>query len=116
VAKRESPFFPGIDLGVLAATIAAYQELGNWSPHVEITRPASRRRSTSTSTPARSPAGTATRTRSRSRRPIEFPAQFWQMLASARKYSGKVFATQSGSLIVTATPPSETSEKHIAMR
>jgi len=40
VAKRESPFFPGIDLGVLAATIAAYQELGNWSPHVEITRPA----------------------------------------------------------------------------
>jgi len=40
VAKREAPFFPGIDLGVLTKTIAAYQKLGNWSPHVEITRPA----------------------------------------------------------------------------
>ena len=40
VATREAPFFPGIDPGVLAATIAAYQKLGNWSPHVEITRPA----------------------------------------------------------------------------
>lgn len=40
VAKREAPFFPGIDAGALAATIAAYQKLGNWSPHVEITRPA----------------------------------------------------------------------------
>jgi NitT/TauT family transport system substrate-binding protein len=25
---------------VLEATIAAYQKLGNWSPHVDITRPA----------------------------------------------------------------------------
>jgi NitT/TauT family transport system substrate-binding protein len=40
VAKAEAPFFPGTDLAVLAATIAAYQRLGNWSPHVEITRPA----------------------------------------------------------------------------
>lgn len=40
VAKREAPFFPGFDVGVLAATIAAYQKLGNWSPHVEITRAA----------------------------------------------------------------------------
>lgn len=40
VAKREAPFFPGVDAGVLAATIAAYQKLGNWSPHVEITRAA----------------------------------------------------------------------------
>ena len=40
VAQREAPFFPGIDREVLAATIAAYQKLGNWSPHVEITRPA----------------------------------------------------------------------------
>ena len=40
VAKREASFFPGIDVGVLAKTIAAYQKLGNWSPHVEITRPA----------------------------------------------------------------------------
>jgi NitT/TauT family transport system substrate-binding protein len=40
IAKAEAPFFPGIDLQVLAATIASYQKLGNWSPHVEITRPA----------------------------------------------------------------------------
>jgi len=40
VAKLEAPFFPGIDTAVLTATIAAYQKLGNWSPHVEITRPA----------------------------------------------------------------------------
>ena len=40
VARAEAPFFPGIDPAVLAATIAAYQKLGNWSPHVEITRPA----------------------------------------------------------------------------
>jgi len=40
VAKLEAPFFPGVDTAVLAATIAAYQKLGNWSPHVEITRPA----------------------------------------------------------------------------
>jgi NitT/TauT family transport system substrate-binding protein len=40
VAKREVPFFPGIDVGVLETTIATYQKLGNWTPHVEITRPA----------------------------------------------------------------------------
>ena len=40
VAQREASFFPGVDAGVLATTIAAYQKLGNWSPHVEITRPA----------------------------------------------------------------------------
>lgn len=40
VAKIEAPLFPGIDLAVLTATIAAYQKLGNWSPHAEITRPA----------------------------------------------------------------------------
>jgi len=40
VAQREAPFFPDIDPKVLEATIAAYQKLGNWSPHVEITRPA----------------------------------------------------------------------------
>ena len=40
VAKAEAPFFPDIDPAVLTATIAAYQKLGNWSPHVEITRPA----------------------------------------------------------------------------
>ena len=40
VAKREASFFPGTDPAVLEATIATYQKLGNWSPHVEITRPA----------------------------------------------------------------------------
>jgi NitT/TauT family transport system substrate-binding protein len=40
VAKAEGPFFPGIDAAVLTATIAAYQRLGNWSQHVEISRPA----------------------------------------------------------------------------
>ena len=40
VAKLEAPFFPGIDRAVLAATIEAYQHLGNWTPHVEITRAA----------------------------------------------------------------------------
>ncbi len=40
VAKAEAPYFKDIDQSVLASTIAAYQKLGNWSPHVEITRPA----------------------------------------------------------------------------
>ena len=40
IAKAEARFFPGVDPGVLTATIAAYQKLGNWTPHVEITRPA----------------------------------------------------------------------------
>ncbi|HEX6000307.1 MAG TPA: ABC transporter substrate-binding protein [Hyphomicrobiaceae bacterium] len=40
VAKAEAPFFPDIDQAVLASTIATYQRLGNWTPHVEITHPA----------------------------------------------------------------------------
>ena len=40
VARAEASFFPGIDREVLAAAIGSYQKLGNWSPHVEITRPA----------------------------------------------------------------------------
>jgi NitT/TauT family transport system substrate-binding protein len=40
VAKTEASFFPDIDTGVLTKTIATYQTLGNWTPHVEITRPA----------------------------------------------------------------------------
>jgi NitT/TauT family transport system substrate-binding protein len=40
VAKAEASFFKDIDLPVLTATIATYQKLGNWTPHVEITRPA----------------------------------------------------------------------------
>ena len=40
VAKAEAPFFTDIDLPVLTNTIATYQKLGNWTPHVEITKPA----------------------------------------------------------------------------
>jgi NitT/TauT family transport system substrate-binding protein len=40
VAKKEASFFPDINPSVLAQTIGAYQKLGNWTPHVEITRPA----------------------------------------------------------------------------
>lgn len=40
VAKKELQYFPGIDEGVLRDTIAVYQKLGNWTPHVEITRSA----------------------------------------------------------------------------
>jgi NitT/TauT family transport system substrate-binding protein len=40
IAKAEAPFFPDVDAVVLAKTIAAYQTLGNWTPHVEITRTA----------------------------------------------------------------------------
>jgi NitT/TauT family transport system substrate-binding protein len=40
IAKAEKSFFPGIDLEVLAQCIASYQQLGCWTPHVEITRPA----------------------------------------------------------------------------
>lgn len=40
VAKVEAPFFPGIAHAALSRTIATYQGLGNWSPHVEITRAA----------------------------------------------------------------------------
>jgi NitT/TauT family transport system substrate-binding protein len=40
VAKAEAPYFKDIDAAVLTNTIATYQKLGNWSPHVEITRPA----------------------------------------------------------------------------
>ena len=40
VAGAESAFFPEIDRTVLAATIAYYQKLGCWTPHVEISRPA----------------------------------------------------------------------------
>jgi len=40
VAEAEAGFFPDIDRTVLATTIATYQKLGCWTPHVEITRPA----------------------------------------------------------------------------
>jgi NitT/TauT family transport system substrate-binding protein len=40
IAEAQADFFEDIDRGVLATTIAAYQRLGCWTPHVEITRPA----------------------------------------------------------------------------
>jgi NitT/TauT family transport system substrate-binding protein len=40
IARAEKPFFPKIDEAVLADCIATYQQLGCWTPHVEITRPA----------------------------------------------------------------------------
>jgi NitT/TauT family transport system substrate-binding protein len=40
VAEAEASFFPEIDRAVLTSTIAYYQTLGCWTPHVEITRPA----------------------------------------------------------------------------
>lgn len=40
VAAAEAAHFPGIEASVLAETIGFYQQLGCWSPHVEITREA----------------------------------------------------------------------------
>ncbi len=40
IAKTEKEYFPNIDENVLAACIATYQQLGCWTPHIEITRPA----------------------------------------------------------------------------
>ena len=37
IAAAEADFFPGTDRDVLTATIATYQKLGCWTPHVEIT-------------------------------------------------------------------------------
>ena len=40
IARAERSYFPDIDEGVLADCIATYQQLGCWTPHVEITRQA----------------------------------------------------------------------------
>ena len=40
IAKVEKSHFPDIDEAVLTSTIEAYQQLGCWSEHVEITRDA----------------------------------------------------------------------------
>jgi NitT/TauT family transport system substrate-binding protein len=40
IAEAEAVFFAEIDRGVLTSTLAYYQKLGCWTPHVEITRPA----------------------------------------------------------------------------
>ena len=40
IARAEKEYFPTIDEDVLADCIATYQQLGCWTPHVEITRSA----------------------------------------------------------------------------
>jgi len=40
VALSLESYFPDTHRSVLGATIAYYQKLGNWTPHVEITKPA----------------------------------------------------------------------------
>lgn len=40
IATAEKEYFPDIGESALAECIAAYQQLGCWTPHVEITRPA----------------------------------------------------------------------------
>ena len=40
IAETERSFFPEIDVEVLTSTLAHYQKLGCWTPHVEITREA----------------------------------------------------------------------------
>lgn len=40
IAAAEAGFFPDIDASVLVETIRYYQQLGCWTPHVEITEPA----------------------------------------------------------------------------
>ncbi|MCY4311168.1 MAG: ABC transporter substrate-binding protein [Rhodospirillaceae bacterium] len=37
IAGAEKPYFPKIDLAVLEKCIATYQQLGCWTPHIEIT-------------------------------------------------------------------------------
>jgi NitT/TauT family transport system substrate-binding protein len=40
IAKSQESYFPDIDQGVLTDCIATYQQLGCWTPHVQITEPA----------------------------------------------------------------------------
>ena len=40
IARAERDYFPKIGEEVLAKCIATYQQLGCWTPHIEITRPA----------------------------------------------------------------------------
>jgi NitT/TauT family transport system substrate-binding protein len=40
IAKAEKPYFPNIDEKVLADCIATYQQLGCWTPHVQLTQAA----------------------------------------------------------------------------
>jgi hypothetical protein len=38
IARPQKPYFPKIDEAVLTNCIGTCQKLGNWTPHVEITR------------------------------------------------------------------------------
>lgn len=40
IALAQQEYFPKIDAAVLQDCISTYQQLGNWSPHIEITKPA----------------------------------------------------------------------------
>ncbi|MGE0426021.1 MAG: ABC transporter substrate-binding protein [Reyranellaceae bacterium] len=40
IAKAQKSFFPSTDIEVLSRCIASYQQLGCWTEHVDITRPA----------------------------------------------------------------------------
>jgi len=40
IAKAEKSYFPNTDEAVLASCIETYQQLGCWTPHAEITKPA----------------------------------------------------------------------------
>ncbi len=40
IAQSQRSYFPGIDENVLATCLATYQQLGCWTPHIDITRPA----------------------------------------------------------------------------
>jgi NitT/TauT family transport system substrate-binding protein len=40
IAKAQKPYFADVDLQVLAECIANYQQLGCWTPHIEITQAA----------------------------------------------------------------------------
>ena len=40
IAGAQKSYFPNIDEAVLTTCIATYQRLGNWTPHIEITRQA----------------------------------------------------------------------------
>ncbi len=40
VAHTLADYFPDIHRSVLGSTVAYYQKLGNWTPHIEITKPA----------------------------------------------------------------------------
>ncbi len=40
IAKAENSYFPNVDIEALKKCIATYQDLGCWTPHIEITREA----------------------------------------------------------------------------